>query len=330
MREKRLRERPIKRDSTIRPSRLAKPTLLMTIILVLSLPARAQSGPATGESPERIVRERLIGEIGKIARDFDGVMGVAIGDLKTGDEILLNADMTFPTGSSIKVPILIELQKQAAAGRYSLSDTRGIDEANRVGGSGVISSFLGRSSQLSLHDLAVLMIALSDNTATNMLIDQTGMANINRTLDEAGLKNIRLQRKMLDTAASARGVENLATPREAMRLMRMLARGEMVTPEVSRETLKILRLRKSSPIPQAIPPGIPVANKPGGLEGVSCDWAAVELTDRPFVIAIMTTFNGVNASADSAIIRVAALAWDYFSRLSRSSRYGVRNPVPKP
>ena len=295
--------------------------LLLTLLLLLTMPASAQT------QPREIVRQRLTGEIEKIAGGFDGVMGVAIKDLTGGEEILINADLTFPTGSSIKIPILIELHKQAAAGRYELNETRKILRQNKVGGSGVINLFSEETSQLSLHDLSVLMIVLSDNTATNMLIDQVGMANVNRTLDEAGLKNIRLQRKMIDVAASARGQENLATPREAMRLMEMLARGRIVSRGVSEEVIKTLRFRKNSPIPRLIPPNVPIANKPGGIEGVSCDWALVEVPNRPFVIAVMTTYNGETANADEAIARIARLAYDYFSRLSRSTAYGARVPL---
>lgn len=294
---------------------------VLLVICLMAMMAAAQTGP------REILRQRLAGEIEKIARDFDGVMGVAIKDLAGGEEILINADQTFPTGSSIKIPILIELHKQAAAGRYELSETRKILRQNKVGGSGVINLFSEESSQLSLHDLSVLMIVLSDNTATNMLIDQVGMTNVNRTLDEAGLKNIRLQRKMIDVAASARGQENLATPREAMRLMEMLARGRIVSQGVSEEVIKTLRFRKSSPIPRLIPPNIPIANKPGGIEGASCDWALVEVPNRPFAIVVMTTYNGETANADEAIARIAKLAYDYFSRLSRSTTYGARVPL---
>src|SRR5262249_25622832 len=152
--------------------------------------------------------------IEKIATGFDGVMGVAIKDLTTGEEVVVNDQLTFPTGSSIKIPILIELHKQIAEGKYKLTDQRWIENKDKVAGSGVIVNFGAHTSQLSLQDLAVLMIVLSDNTATNMLIDQTGMANVNATLDQLGLKAIRLRRKMIDTAASARGDENIATPHE--------------------------------------------------------------------------------------------------------------------
>lgn len=274
-----------------------------------------------------ILRRKLIAEIEQIAAGFDGVLGLAIKDLTTGEEIFINEQLVFPTGSSIKIPVLIELHKQAAEGKYKLTDQRWLERTDKVGGSGVIVNFGDHTSQLSLNDLAVLMIALSDNTATNMLIDQTGMANVNRTLDELGLKGIRLRRKMIDQAASARGDENIATPHEAMQLMEKLYRGEVINRSLSDDVLKFLRLRKSSPIPRLIPVNVPIANKPGGIDGVACDWAIVYVPNRPFAISVMTNYNGENANADEAIAKVARLAYDYFARLSRSTDYGARVPL---
>src|SRR5262249_55407138 len=182
---------------------------LSACFLLLVVCAQAQ------DANRDLLRRKLIAEIEKIAGNHDGVMGVAIKDLTTGEEILLNDQGAFPTGSSIKIPILVELLKQAAEGKYKLTDQRWVERQDKVGGSGVIVNFGDHTSQLSLNDLATLMIVLSDNTATNMLIDQVGMANVNRTMDELGLKQIRLRRKMIDQAASARGDENTATPREA-------------------------------------------------------------------------------------------------------------------
>jgi beta-lactamase class A len=255
-------------------------------------------------------------------------MGVAIKDLTTGEEISINDQGAFPTGSSIKIPILIELHKQAAEGKYKLTDQRWVEKKDQIGGSGVIVNFGDHTSQLSLNDLATLMIVLSDNTATNLLIDQVGMANVNRTLDELGLMRIRLRRKMIDQAASARGDENTATPREAMTLMEKLYRGQVVNRQLSDDALKILKIRKSSPIPRLLPDTVEIANKPGGIEGVACDWAVVYVPNRPYAIAVMTNYNGPDGeAADDAIAKVSKLAYDYFVRLSRSTGYGARVPL---
>src|SRR5262245_43395162 len=291
---------------------------LLSLVLML-LPAGAQ------DDNRVLLRRKLTAEIEKVANSLDGVMGVAIKDLITGEEILINDQLTFPTGSSIKIPILIELHKQASMGKYKLSDQRWVEKKDQIGGSGVIMNFGDHTSQLSLKDLAVLMIALSDNTATNMLIDQVGMANVNRTLDELGLKQIRLRRKMIDQAASARGDENTATPRDAMTLMEKLYRGQVISRQLSDDALKILKISKNSPIPRLLPSEVEIANKPGGIEGVACDWAVVYVPNRPYVIAVMTNYD--REGADDAIAKVSKLAYDYFARLSRSTKYGARVPL---
>jgi beta-lactamase class A len=296
--------------------------LSLLSLALLVLPAWAQ------DDNRVLLRRKLIAEIEKIATTHDGVMGVAIKDLTTGEEIHLNDQLTFPTGSSIKIPILVELYKQAAEGKYKLTDQRWVERQDKVGGSGVIVNFGDHTSQVSLSDLATLMIVLSDNTATNMLIDQVGMASVNRTLDELGLKQIRLRRKMIDQAASARGEENTATPREAMELMEKLYRGQVVNRQLSDDALKILKVRKDSPIPRLLPASVDIANKPGGIEGVACDWAVVYVPNRPYAIAVMTNYNGPDSeAAGEAIAKVSKLAYDYFARLSRSTGYGARVPL---
>lgn len=294
-------------------------TLFIALFAVLPVMAQADN--------RAILHRKLTAEIEKIATNLDGVMGVAIRDLTTGEEILLNANMSFPTGSSIKIPVLIELHKQAAAGKYKLTDQRWLESTDKVGGSGVINNFGDHTSQLSLNDLAVLMVVLSDNTATNMLIDQTGMANVNTTLDQLGLKEIRLQRKMIDLAASGRGNENIATPFAAMELMAKLYKGEVVSRKLSDDVLTFLKLRKGSPIPKLIPSTVAIANKPGGIEGVACDWAIVYVPNRPFAITVMTNYNGETANAEDAISQIAKLAYDHFARLARSTEYGARVPL---
>lgn len=296
--------------------------LLLPLCFCFVLTASAQSAQ---NDPRAELRHKLAAEIERIARSHDGVLGVAIRDLTTGEEILCNEKLVFPTGSSIKIPVLIEPHKQAAAGGYKLTDRLEVKKQDQVGGSGVIAHFGDGTSSLSLHDLSVLMIVLSDNTATNMLIDKVGMASVNRTLTELGLSEIRLQRKMIDQRASARGDENLATPRAAMQLMEKLWRGEVVSRTLSDEVLAILKIRKDSAIPRAVPLNIDVASKPGGIEGVACDWGLVYVPNRPYAIAVMTSYN--SGSADEAITAISKMAYEYFARLARSTEYGARVPL---
>lgn len=298
---------------------------IILLIMMFTSTKIAQTGIAQEKVSEAHLRQlqvKLRSQIEKIAEELNGVMGVAIRDLTTGEEILINENLVFPTGSSIKIPILIELYKQAAEGRYKLDDRKLIERKDMVAGSGVIQLFTDRTSQLSLADLGILMIAVSDNTATNILIDQVGMTNVNSMLERHGLSGIRLRRKMIDRAASARGDENTATPYEAMRLMEKLDRGEIVNKSISDQVLTTLKIRKNSAIPSLIPRSVAIANKPGGIEGASCDWAIVYVPNRPFAITVMTSWLGQDAQ--NPIAGIAKLAYDHFAKLSRSTVYGAR------
>jgi len=130
---------------------------------------------------------------------------------------------------------------------------------------------------------------------------------------------------MIDQAASARGDENTATPREAMTLMEKLYRGQVINKQLSDDALKILKVRKDSPIPRLLPAGVEIANKPGSIEGVACDWAVIYVPNRPYAIAVMTNYD--REGADDVIAKMSKLAYDYFVRLSRSTKYGARVPL---
>jgi len=107
--------------------------------------------------------------------------------------------------------------------------------------------------------------------------------------------------------------------------MEKLYRGQIVNKQLSDDALKILKIRKNSPIPRLLPDSVEIANKPGGIEGVTCDWAVVYVPNRSYAIAVMTNYNG--EGADDAIAKLSKLAYDYFARLSRSTRYGARVPL---
>src|ERR1700716_3523869 len=117
------------------------------------------------------LRTKLGRELNRAAASFDGAIGIAVKDFSTGDVLAVNADTIFPQASAIKVVVLIELLRQDQAAVLKLSERVEIHKSQMVGGSGVLQGFADGGSSVSLHDLAVLMIVLSDNSATNILID---------------------------------------------------------------------------------------------------------------------------------------------------------------
>ena len=306
------------------------PALPRTVALLAALalaagPLPAQADSAAPRPLERTLARQLQRQLDSVAAAGPGVVGVVVQDLSTGERFAVNDSLSFPQASAIKVAILLELLRQADAGALSLADRIDVRTAQQVGGSGVLGHFADGGSALSLHDLAVLMIVLSDNTATNLLIERVGMPSVNRTLDGLGLSEIRLRRPMIRPAESARGNENVASPRAAASLMARLGRCELpLSRRACDEMRRILELPKNGTIGDAIPGGVPVAWKPGTLDGVSTAWALVRVRGRPFAIAAMVTFGGPRAN--DVVRGVAALSYAHFAALASSTPYGVRVP----
>ena len=176
-------------------------------------PLAAQSDRDRRPSMQRLLARQFQRQLDSLAAAGPGVVGVTIEDLSSGERFAVNDSLVFPQASAIKVAILLELMRQADSGLVALGDRVEVTAGQRVGGDGVLHSFADRGSALSLHDLAILMVTLSDNTATNVLIERVGMANVNRTLAGMGLGEIRLRRPMIASGAVRGGnLENLADP----------------------------------------------------------------------------------------------------------------------
>jgi beta-lactamase class A len=279
----------------------------------------------TAASQREILRTKLERTLRRIVDSFDGVLGVQFLDLSDGTRVGINEQMLFPQASSIKIPILIELFRQAESRPALLRERQRVTGATLVGGSGILRHFVEGSSELSNEDLAVLMIGLSDNTATDLLIDVVGMQSVNQTMVELGAPQTQLRRKMIDPQASARGEENLSTPREAADLMARIARCELPVSARGCEQIRRILAIPGSVVRRVVPSEIPVASKPGGIAGVSVIWAIVEVPDRPFVFTAMTNY-GLDDGRD-AIERAAKAAYDHAARLGRATDYGTRVPL---
>ena len=185
----------------------------------------AQSPPAQSPPAHRAqLAAKLQGDLQRLAAAAPGVVGISVVDLSSGQRFGVNEGLVFPQGSAIKIPILIELYRRADLGELRLTDRLPVRRDNQVGGSGLLQYFADGGSEMSVHDLAVAMIVLSDNSATNILIDRLGMDRVSRTMAELGAGQTKLQRKMIRPEESARGNENLSTPAEAADLMVRIAR----------------------------------------------------------------------------------------------------------
>lgn len=295
------------------------------LALAFAIAAAQSPGACCPEKPERakqkLLWQKMERDVMKVADDLNGVMSVSILDLTSGEQMLIRADEVMPQASSIKITVLLELYKQVQEGKLKLSDEYTIRKEDLVQDSDLLE-FAGVGKKLTLRDLAAMVVAVSDNGATNVLIDRVGMENVNATLHSFGLRSTMLRRKMMDVKAASEGRENVATAREMTELLRQIYAGKVLNPEMTADLWKLLAISKDSKIPRELPDSVMVANKPGELEAVRTDSGVVFVPNRPFVISVMTTFLKDEKDGDHAISRIAKIAYDYFDRVSRASEYG--------
>jgi beta-lactamase class A len=186
--------------------------------------------------------------------------------------------------------------------------------------------FADGGSELSLHDLAIAMIVLSDNTATNLLIDRLGMDRVNGTLIELGAAKTRLQRKMIKPEESAKGNENISTPNEAVDVMVRLSQCNLPLSAASCAAVRnILEIPKSGGFRSGIPGSVKVAWKPGGIEGAQTAWGLVDVPGAPYAVAIMINY-GVD-DMDAPMREISAVVYGYFTQIARTTPYGTRVPL---
>jgi beta-lactamase class A len=300
--------------------------LAVLVFLLWSAAVHAADTPLNAK--QQALWDHLRLAVAEVEQQLDGVLGVAILDLNSGQQLLVRPDEIFPQASSIKIAVLAELYHQAqqsahgVSGKATLNDRYVVRAADIVADSAILGGLTPGVSSLTNRDLATIMVAVSDNSATNVLIDRVGMDNVVRLTDSLGLAHTQLRRKMMDLQAAAQGRENISTPREMMELLEQLYRGKLIAPPLLDDFFNVLATHKDSWIPRELPADLKIANKPGELEGVRNDAGVVFLKNRPYVICVMTTYLANEPAGEEAIARISRLAYDLFDRVSRASDLG--------
>ncbi|MGH7476474.1 MAG: serine hydrolase [Longimicrobiales bacterium] len=259
-------------------------------VLVIAAGATAVS-PLAAQRLER-VREPLEQRIAQ----HEGTVGVAVIDLRTDEILAIGADEPFPSASVIKVPLLVEVMDQVERGRLRLDEPIMLLDIDKQPGSGVLQ-FLDTPHELSVRDAAFLMIALSDNTATNLLIDKVGIRPVNDRMDSLGLPRTTLHSKTFQRATSI-AVDSsvvyglgVTTPLEMARLLAMIHRGEVISATASQTMLELLDAQFSGTgLPRYLPSGS-VAHKTGELDAARHDCGIVDTEQAAYAICVMTKEN---------------------------------------
>lgn len=299
-------------------------TLFALILTALSSPpAMAQCCPNVPHIEKRqVLWQKLQEQIHAVDQQLDGVMALALKDLTSGETFFIHGDEVMPQASSIKIAVLANLYLQAQQGKLKLTDEYVVSKDDLVDGSDIMLGLSPGVTRLTLRDLATMMVAVSDNSATNVLIRRVGIENVNAMLESAGLHVTRLQRQMMDLKAASEGRENISTPHEMMTLLELIYRGKLLNQEMTADFIKVLSTHKESSLLQGLPDDAVAANKPGELEAVRNDSGIVLLKNRPYILCVMTTFLKDEKDGSAAIRKISALAYSYFDRVARASEYG--------
>lgn len=237
-----------------------------------------------------------------VAGLFEGRVAVWHKDLTNGAINGFNEDMPLVAASVIKLFIMAEAFRQMENGRVSADDMYTVSPDVKMPSCGALT-YMHDGLKVTLMDLVVLMIILSDNTATNMLIDILGMDSINEMIGIIGAEGNSLNRKLFDAEASARGVQNYITARGVGRFFEMIWDGELVSREASAQMLSILKdQRLNGKIPFFL--DCKAAHKTGEDDGITHD-AGIVLSEKPFILVMLS--NEVDVPRFERFIQDAAL-----------------------
>ena len=269
-----------------------------------------------------ILKQKTEADLKGIINSSPSLTGLMAIDLTSGETIGINSDLIFTQASAIKIPILMEVYKQAHEKKFALTDIKPLQQINTVAGSGILNAMTDPVN-LSIRNYCMLMIGLSDNSATNMLIELVGMKNVTNTMLSLGFSNTRLQRKMIDQPASLRNEENISTPADAAKILKLLFDGKFIDAATSNEIVSMLQKNpiENSKIATGVPGNVKIAFKTGGMGGVSTEWAIVYLKNRPYAITVMENYKS-SATPSTLISSISKRIFDYYSMM-KATKYGV-------
>ncbi len=286
------------------------PLVIVSLLQAQPLPSVTAKGVGTSLQADITAAIAQSGaEVAVVFRTLDGEM-----------ELLVDPDKSFHAASTMKVPIMIELYRQAAARTVCLDEPLSIrNEFRSIVDGTVYSLSVGDDSDakvyaavgrtLTLRQLCEAMITVSSNFAANLLIEKLGIDNVRRTVSRLGADGMQVLRGVEDTKAFQKGMNNTTTARGLATLMEKLAKGEAVSESADKEMIEVLKHQKfKDAIPTGLPVGTPVAHKTGTITRIHHD-AAIVFGPRPFVLVLLT--RGIDEQKKSAAL-MAALSGKLF------------------
>lgn len=243
-----------------------------------------------------------------------GTAAYYVKELAAAEVFAHNAHTRMPAASLIKLPILWEYYRQVQAGQLDPQESLTVPGAEVVGGCGIIKD-LAPGAALRYKDLARLMIVLSDNTATNLLIEKLGLANISTTIQQLGMAHTVLQRKLMDYAARDRGLDNFTCAHDVALILEKIARHEGLPPGACQEMLDILqRQQLRNKLPALLPEGTWLAHKTGDQTTNEHDAGIMRLGTKTAVVVAMTQQLPQNAAGVAFCQQVGLAVYNWLAR----------------
>lgn len=254
----------------------------------------------------------------------EGKFAVAFKDLSTGTTLLLHADSSFHAASTMKTPVLIEVYKQAAAGKLSLSDSILLkNEFHSIVDSSLFSlnpeddsekqlyDMIG--TKRTLYDLVYDMIIMSSNLATNIVIELVGAPNVMQTMRSMGANKMQVLRGVEDSKAYQQGLNNTTTANDQLLIFEQIALGKAVDSASSAAMTRILLDQQFNEVlPARLPAGVKVAHKTGNITGVQHDCGIVFLPDgRQYVLVLLSKQLKDEKAGIAAMAEVSEMIYKY-------------------
>jgi beta-lactamase class A len=315
-------------------------------LLLLTVAVGTTLSPCPPAHAQGVPWDRLRAELEARIAEHHGTVGLVVLDPGTGGSLTIRGNERFPTASSIKVPVLLQLFHQVDAGRIRLDDPVVMLDADRVPGSGVLQLF-DAPLRITVGDAATMMITQSDNTATNLVIDKLGIRAVNARMDSLGYPRTRLWAKVFRSSTTSIDPDSsrvwglgVSTPMEMARMFDAIYRGEAFSPEASRRMVAMLRRQAwgYNEIPRYLPPGVVVAHKTGSVNASRNDCGIVyaprpegkDIFDPPagdgtdYVLCVFTTDNEdrswqpVDNQAEVLIGELSRIVWEALDGPGRS------------
>jgi beta-lactamase class A len=267
----------------------------------------------------------LDNRLAPLADAHKGQVAIAVKHLDSGESYYLNADKPMPTASLIKVAVLIDVYSQADEGKLSLKDQVTLREEDKVPGSGILTTHFSDGTTFPLRDAIHLMMGFSDNTATNLILDRVGVANVNKRMESWGLKETRINAKVfrgsttsVDPNRTKRYGLGSTTAREMATLFEELQTGTRLRPALKQVVLGQLRRNEDKDkFTRLLPSGTVVAHKDGSVSDARTDAGIIFTPAGPVVVVVLTNGNAdrrwVSENAGNMLCaRVAQAVYEHY------------------